>query len=270
MSQISTLVPAPAAQGRRPRPGPVRPNVIAVASGKGGVGKTWFAITLAHAFARQGDRVLLFDGDLGLANVDIQLGLMPRADLGSVIANRTTLRQSVTTFGDGGFDIIAGRSGTGSLSRLPAARLEALCDDLMVLSGDYDRVVLDLGAGIEGTVRALTAEAGTIVVLATNEPTALTDAYAFIKVTAAQRPDTDFRIVINMAASPREGERTYGTLLKACQNFLKLSPPLAGSVRRDPKVAESIRNQACVLSRHPNSDAAADVEAIARRLMEKP
>src|SRR6185312_15989217 len=97
-------------------------NVIAVASGKGGVGKTWFSITLTHTLARAGQRVLLFDGDLGLANVDIQLGLMPKYDLGSVVAGRLTLNQAAVSYKDGGFDIIAGRSGSGTLANIPLSR----------------------------------------------------------------------------------------------------------------------------------------------------
>jgi len=109
--------------------------VIAVASGKGGVGKTWLAITLAHALARAGARTLLFDGDLGLANVDIQLGLMPKHDLGSVLAGRLTLSQVAMTYEDGGFDIIAGRSGSGRLADIAPSRLQILGDDLASVAG---------------------------------------------------------------------------------------------------------------------------------------
>ena len=242
-------------------------NILAVASGKGGVGKTWFAVTLAHALAKAGARTLLFDGDLGLANVDIQLGLMPERDLSGVIAGQLTLRQSVTKVDAAGFDVIAGRSGSGSLSSLPPARVAAITDGLMTLAGDYDKVVIDLGAGVEETVRALTAGAGTTLVVTTAEPTALTDAYAFIKLAHAGRPGAYTRVVVNMATSEREGERTYQTILKACQNFLKISPPLAGIVRRDPRVAEAIRHQAPILNRHPNCDAADDVARIAEKLL---
>ena len=262
-----TAVPAPHIPPNRITKGR---NVIAVASGKGGVGKTWFAVTLAQALTGLDARVLLFDGDLGLANVDIQLGLMPERDLGGVIAGSLTLRQSVTNVEETGFDVIAGRSGSGSLSALAPARLALLHDGLMMLASDYDRVVIDLGAGIESTVRALAGDAGTLLVVTTADPTALTDAYAFIKLMAAQRAGADIRVVVNMAISQREGERTYNTLLKACQNFLKISPALAGIVRRDPKVSDAIRNQTALLTRYPNSDAAADVMAIARRLMGGP
>ncbi|WP_299439988.1 MinD/ParA family protein [uncultured Rhodospira sp.] len=242
-------------------------NVMAIASGKGGVGKTWFAITLSHALARRNRRVLLFDGDLGLANIDIQLGLMPRHDLGSVVAGKLTLNQAATPFETGGFDVIAGRSGSGSLANIPASRLQLVAEDLVLMGRSYDNVLLDLGAGVEKSVRLLARAAATVLVVTSDEPTALTDAYAFIKITAIERPEVDVRVVVNAANSTREGERTYSTLLKACQGFLRIAPPLAGVVRRDTRVRESIRNQIPLLTRYPNSEAALDVEALADRLL---
>ncbi|MEO3429408.1 MinD/ParA family protein [Pelagibius sp. CAU 1746] len=241
-------------------------NMLAVASGKGGVGKTWLSVTLAQALARGGGRVLLFDGDLGLANVDIQLGLHPSNDLGGVLDGSYELKEAATHHDAGGFDVIAGRSGSGSLANIPAGRLRQLMDDLAALASSYDRVILDLGAGLERTVRDLAAAARTTLVVATDEPTSLTDAYAFIKLAQMQNPKADLRIVINMATSPAEGERTYATLLKACESFLKISPPLAGVIRRDSKVKDAIRHQVPLLVRHPNSQAASDIEALTRRL----
>jgi len=241
-------------------------RIVAVASGKGGVGKTWLAITLAHALARGDCRTLLFDSDFGLANVDIQLGLIPQADLQSVISGRLALRQAITAFSEGGFDIVAGRSGTGSLAALPASDLQSLADRLIGAAESYDHVILDLAAGIENAVRYLTRPAARCLVVATEDPTSLTDAYAFIKLTASDFPQTDLAIVVNMASSRQAGERTYRTLLKACENFVKLSPPLAGIIRRDDKVRDAIRHQAPLLTRHPTSNAAADVETLAARL----
>lgn len=243
-------------------------NVIAVASGKGGVGKTWFSITLSHALARAGRKTLLFDGDLGLANVDIQLGLTPDRDLGGVITGRIGLAQAAARFDQGGFDIVAGRSGTGSLATLPAQRLAQLGGEIVEVAKQYDKVVLDLGAGLDRTVRLLAAAAGTTLVITTPEPTALTDAYAYIKVTHADDPTTDLRVIVNMAGTIAEGQRTYQTLLKACQGFLKISPPLAGVVRRDKKVADSIRKQSPLLTMFPTSEAAQDIEAVVDRLLE--
>ena len=120
-------------------------NMIAIASGKGGVGKTWFSITLAQALAKRGCRVLLFDGDLGLANLDIQLGLMPKQDLSAGIAGRLTLNQAVVDFTGGGFHVIAGRSGSGGLANVASSRLQMLGDDLNLMAANYDFVLLDLG-----------------------------------------------------------------------------------------------------------------------------
>ena len=245
-------------------------NAIAVASGKGGVGKTWLSITLCHALARAGQRTLLFDGDLGLANVDIQLGLAAPKDLGGVLAGRHRLGEATFAYQEGGFDIIAGRSGSGSLASLAPDRLAALTAELAELAPRYQRIVLDLGAGVERTVRQLAAGAGTCLVIATDEPTSMTDAYAFIKLMLLQKPRADLRVVVNMAASEHEGERTYATLRKACESFLKAVPPLAGIVRRDGKIKQAIRNQAPLLVRYPNTEAATDVEALARRLVEMP
>lgn len=259
MPPIPSLAPRPAARAKGR-------NVVAIASGKGGVGKTWFAITLSHALARRGGKILLFDGDLGLANVDIQLGLMPKHDLGNVIAGRLTLNQATMPYEVGGFDVIAGRSGSGSLANIPLNRLQMLGDDLALLAVAYDKVVLDLGAGVEKSVRMLARAAGTCLVVTSDEPTALTDAYAFIKVNVMEKTMTDMRIVVNACNSAREGERTYNTLLKACEGFLKISPPLAGVIRRDTRVREAIRNQTPLLTRYPNAEAAMDVIAIAERL----
>jgi flagellar biosynthesis protein FlhG len=247
-------------------PAPSVRNILAVASGKGGVGKTWFSITLSHALAKAGQRTLLFDGDLGLANVDVQLGVTPPRDLGMVMSGRFSMREAAWRYEAGGFDILAGRSGSGSLATLPVSKLASLRRELQGLADSYDTVVLDLGAGIDRPVRMLAAEARACLIVATDEPTSITDAYAFIKVSAQERLGGDIRLVVNMASSQRDGERTHATLRKACREFLKLDLPLAGIVRRDDKVKESIRHQTSLLTRHPNAEAALDVEAIARGL----
>ncbi len=243
-----------------------RGKVVAVASGKGGVGKTWFSITLAHALASQGGQALLFDGDLGLANVDIQLGLMPEHDLGAVLADRMTLGQCASHYEAGGFDIVAGRSGSGRLANLPTPKLTGLVKDLESLAENYDWIVLDLGAGVDRTVRLLGRRADMVLVVTTDEPTSLTDAYAFVKLTVTDNPDVDLRVIVNMAETANKGVQTYETLVKACENFLDFHPKLAGVVRSDAKVRDAIRHQTPLLTHSPSADAAADVEKIARTL----
>lgn len=242
------------------------PNMVAIASGKGGVGKTWFAITLSQALAKRGKSVLLFDGDLGLANVDIQLGLTPDKDLGAVVEGTTNLSGAVTKYKDGGFDILAGRSGSGSLATLAAQKISDMRNDLIQLAKSYDKVLIDLGAGVDRSVRQMAGPAAITLVVITDEPTSLTDAYAFIKLARAANPRADMRVVVNMAANTGEGQKTYDTIRKACESFLSYTPPLAGIVRRDPKVREAIRAQTPILTRSPGSEAATDVEAIARSI----
>ncbi len=243
------------------------PNMMAIASGKGGVGKTWFAITLCQALAKRGARVLLFDGDLGLANVDIQLGLTPKKDLGNVIDGQISLREAVTKYPEGGFDILPGRSGSGNLATLSSQKLNDLRNDLMDLATRYDFVVVDLGAGVDRAVRQMAGPAAITYVVVTDEPTSLTDAYAYIKLTHASNPLADLRVVVNLAQSTSEGRKTYDTLSKVCSGFLRMTPTLAGIIRRDVKVREAIRTQTPLLTRSPVSDAARDVENIAGTIL---
>ena len=244
-----------------------RPRFIAIASGKGGVGKTWLAITLSHALSRAGQRVLLLDADLGLANVDVQLGLTPRVDLGTVLSGRTNVAGAITRHELTGLDVLAGRSGSGALSDLTAESLELLLTQLRSETTQYDAVLLDLSAGIDRTVRRIATWSDLLLVVATDEPTSLTDAYAVLKIQTADRPDGDAKIIVNQAQSYAAGQQTYATLRRASMSFLHREPPLAGVIRRDPKVRDAIRHQTSLLLRHPNSAAAQDVEALAQTLL---
>lgn len=241
-------------------------KLIAVASGKGGVGKTWFSITLAHALSLRGKKVLLFDGDLGLANVDVQLGLMAKRDINDVVEGNLSLAQAVEHYEAGGFDVLAGRSGHGSLSAMPLPRLQELVEQIRMLLAQYDAIIIDLGAGIDRTVRFLSAAADTSFVVTTDEPTALTDAYALIKLSHAAGHADHIRVVVNLTGSEKEGTATYNTLAKACKNFLKISPPLLGVIRQDKRVREAIRAQTPFLTRSPTAETAQDVEKIADRV----
>ncbi len=243
-------------------------NIIAIASGKGGVGKTWLAITLSHLVARAGRKVLLFDGDIGLANVDVQLGLTPEHDLSEVFYANAGLADVVTHHA-ANFDIVVGRSGTGNLASLPQAKLGSLKTQLASLAENYDLVFVDLGAGVEEHVRTLAALAARCIVVITDEPTSLTDAYAFIKLCVADKSTFAVDIIVNQSASLKEGEKTFSSLNKACINFLKISPPCLGIIRKDGKVRDAIKHQESLIARAPHTTAASDAATIAIKLMQK-
>ncbi len=243
-----------------------RPRLLAIASGKGGVGKTWLSVTLSRALVQAGRSVLLFDGDLGLANVDIQLGIVPEHDLSAVIAGQRSVADSAVPYPAGGFAVLAGRSGSGALSTLDPAALDRVLAALAAETTVHD-IVLDLGAGLDRFVRRMAAVADTLLVVATEEPTSLTDAYAVLKLANADRPGGDVRIVVNQASSKVAAERTYATLARASANFLGRKPPLAGIIRKDDHVRDAIRRQMLLQVRHPNTPAAQDVERLASGLL---
>ena len=243
-------------------------KIIAITSGKEGIGKTWLSITLAQALSGLKQKTLFFDGDLGPSNIDAQLGLMIEADLASVIHGHKTLNQIVRHSDKGHFDVIAGRSGSSGLLSIPIGRLQIFGEDLKILSSNYDKIILDMGSGIENGVKILSGMSGHIVVLCTEEAHSLTEAYAFIKAITQEYPsERKISIVVNQANSKEEGYRTYDTLMKACRNFLGLTPPLLGVIRRDTRIRDAIRNQSPLISRYPTSEASEDVISIARRIL---
>lgn len=242
------------------------PRFIAIGSGKGGVGKTWCAITLSHALARRGRRVLLADADFGLANVDVQLGLAPLHDVADVLAGTVPLAEAVRHHPEGGFDVLPGRSGSGTLANLERERLDPLLMRLQAQGTGYDHVLLDLGAGLDNGTRRMAAWADALFVVATDEPTSLTDAYATLKLHAADRPGGDARVIVNQAASAAAAARTASLLCRACATFLGREPAVLGFVRRDGRVPEAVRHQALLLTRHPTTPAAVDMERLAAGL----
>lgn len=255
----------------KPTPRVAPASIIAVASGKGGVGKTFMAITLASAFAQAGKRTLLVDGDLGLANVDVQLGIAPETDLAAVIAGWVELDDAVTPVdggaGNGGFDVLPGRSGSGALAELPPEEVARLAAGLSALALQYDQVVLDLGAGIEANCMRLARAADKALMVITDEPTSMTDAYAFIKVLRGYAPNVEPVICINQAETRAMGQRTYEAIARACQTFLGFRPALAGTVMHDPKVRDAIRCQKTLISTDHQAQPIQDAIAISQMLI---
>jgi flagellar biosynthesis protein FlhG len=203
-------------------------QLVAIASGKGGVGKTWFAVTLAHALALQSTRILLIDGDLGLANVDIQLGVMPKLDLGDLLTDSAELDAVIVPIKAGGFDLLPGRSGTGLLGALDTGTLTKMMRILLQTKQTYDTILLDCGAGVDRAARLMVETADTLLLVITEDPTSLTDAYAVLKLLLTERDaaTVDVRVVVNMAGSVAAGLRAYETLANAANGFLQFRPSL--------------------------------------------
>jgi flagellar biosynthesis protein FlhG len=174
--------------------------------------------------------------------------------------------EAATPIPDAGFDVLAGRSGSGALASLSPAALDAFLAALGYARQHWQDVVVDLGAGLDMAQRRTAAAADLLLVVATEEPTSLTDAYAVLKLHGMDNPKGVSRIVVNMADDRTSGQRTYEALRRAAGAFLKREIPLAGIVRRDLKVRDAIRHQVTLLTRHPSAAAASDIEAIAQSL----
>lgn len=244
-------------------------NILAVASGKGGVGKTWLSITLAQAAAKAGHRVIVLDGDIGLANVDIQIGVAPTRDL-SLWANGSEGLAGVAQSTPAGFDLIPGASGHGGMSGLPTSEIARLAAEFAVVASGYDLGLIDVSAGVEPAQLRLAAGAGRCLLVITEDPTSLTDGYAFVKMAQRLRHPPTFEVVVNMAETEDSGARAHAALARACQSFLKFEPKLAGVIRRDAAVAAAIRRQTPILDSAPGSTAAKDVTQLLAAVMLRP
>lgn len=242
-------------------------RVLAVASGKGGVGKTWFAISLGQALARMNRRVLLVDCDLGLANVDVQLGLDRSVDIMHVVTGETPLLRAIQSADQFGLDVLPGRSGAGYKGGLDPMMVAWLRGELRSMCDAYDIVIMDLPSGIDQGIRDVMRHADEEMIITTGEPTALTDAYALIKATRRNRPDRVPKIVVNFAEGARAGRQTLEGLVRVCDRFLAIRPMELGIIRRDRRVPEAIARQTALFQCYPGSDAARDVVAIAEALV---
>jgi flagellar biosynthesis protein FlhG len=245
--------------------------VFAIASGKGGVGKTWISTMLSIAFGRAGMRALLVDCDLGLANVDVQLGVRPTADVHSVVRGFLELDSAVTPVmggpgRNGGFDLIAGHSGSGALGAVKLEEVARIATDITKLTPHYDRVIMDLSAGIDPTVLRFARAADRLILVTTEEPTALTDAYAMVKLLRLQGAQVMPWVIVNMAENRVKGRKVFEQFAMACNEYLGFKPRFAGVVTRDPRVPDSIRAQTPLPVRHPQSQAYEDIIRIVETL----
>lgn len=244
-------------------------TTIAVASGKGGVGKSHISLSLAIALSRLGHPVLLLDGDMGLANLHMLAGVAVQRDLGDVLAGRCDVVDALVSLPDGP-DLLPSASGVAGLSALPPERIAAIAAGLVSLGASYRFVVVDTGAGIGETTLNLVAASDRALVVSTPEPTAQADAYALLKVALGRRRDLPFSLIVNQCASAEQGREAASRLSGVARRFLGVEIPLWALVPRQPGLEEHALRRVPAMRADSEGPFARSISALALRLAGEP
>lgn len=252
---------------RSTAPGPVQ--VIAVTGGKGGVGKTSVAINLATAMSSAGKRVLLLDGDLGLANVDVLLGLSPRQTLAQVLDGTCSLEEVIVDAPQG-FQVVPAASGVANMANMSAAEHLNIVQAFSSLSSRLDTMIVDTAAGIAHGVLQFAQAAQHVLIVVCDEPASITDAYALIKVLSRNHGVREFHVLSNMCGKPGEGSNLFKKLERVTTRFLDVVLEYAGEVPEDPYLKRAIREQRPVTEAYPASPAAQAFKKLAIKAVKWP
>jgi len=244
-------------------------QVIAVTGGKGGVGKTNIAVNLGLALADQGKRVVLFDADLGLANVDVLLGLRSEYNVSDVLSGKCRLRD-VMVKTDNGLRIVPASSGLQNMASLSDAEHRALIDAFDDLADEMDVLIIDTAAGISSTVISFVRAAQEILAVVCNEPSSITDVYALIKLLNRDYDIERFRIVTNMTRSQQEAQSLYNNLLTVTERFMDVTLHHIGNIPYDETIKKAVRRQKPVLQYAPRSAASLALRKLAEKVSELP
>ena len=266
---------APASNPLAAPPPVARPldHITAVTSGKGGVGKTFVSANLAAALARGGRRVLVLDADLGLANLDVVLNLYPKITLHDVFTGKSALDDAILP-APGGFSVLLAGSGMVEYSRMTPEGREQLQKGLAEVAPRFDRVLLDTGAGISDVVLYTVSLADDVLIVATPEPTSLTDAYATIKVLATTQGRREVQLLVNQTRKPGDGRNVRAQLQQVLDRFVApavgaaLKLELIGEVPADAAVREAVQRRQLLLETMPGALASQAVVAVAARLID--
>lgn len=239
-----------------------RCRTLVITSGKGGVGKTNLTVNLALALARRDKRVVLFDADLGMANVDVLMGISPPHSIVDVIQGRKRLDEVIFAANDR-LSVVPGGSGISELANLPPEDLEGMVARLSELESRADWLLVDTGAGISRNVLNFVLAAPEVIVVTTPEPTAVTDAYGIIKSIAAQSPETPIQLVINMVESEAEAKTVASKLIMIVNRFLSAKVSYLGFLEKDGNVGRAVLQQQPFSSAYPYSVATRRINLLA-------
>ena len=242
-------------------------KIIAVSSGKGGVGKTNVSVNLAISMAKQKKEVMLLDADLGMANVDVLLGLNTEYDLSHVISGERTLEEIIVD-GPSNIKIIPASSGINKMANLTPAEQTGLINAFSELGNVVDALIIDTGAGISNTVVNFCKASQDVIVVVHDEPASITDAYAFIKVMSRHHNVSRFHVLANMTHDVHEGRNLFKKLSKATDRFLDVILTFIGAVPYDEKLRKSIQHQRAVVEAFPRSPSALAFKRISRQIDE--
>ena len=240
-------------------------SVMAIASGKGGVGKTSVAVNLAVSFARLGHRVALVDADFGLGNVDVMLGLTPGRHIGQLFSGEASLEELLID-GPAGVKILPASSGLRTLTTLTPAQHTLLGETFFRLRSSFDHVLIDTAAGISDNAIDTILLADRVVVVTSVEPASIVDAYATVKVLTSASPTTEIGIVANNVRSAEEASVTYRQLEMAASRFLKRPLKYYGFISEDSAVREAVVMQRSIVEHMPQADASRCFRMMAVRL----
>lgn len=244
-------------------------KVIAVAAGKGGVGKSNISVNLAVALGKKNKKVLLLDADLGLANVDIMLGLHTKYNLSHVVQGFCHL-SDIMLQGPEGVRVIPASSGTDYMTQLTPAEHAGIIDAFNELTDDVDYMIIDTAAGISDTVLSFARSSQELIVVVCDEPTSLTDAYALIKVMTKRYEWSHFHVLANMVRSAKEGRELFNKLYRVAEHFLNVRLDYIGAIPFDERVHEAVKKQKPVILAYPESNAAKAVLQLAEKVEEWP
>ena len=246
-------------------------RVLAVSSGKGGVGKTTIVANLACALSKRGKKVLVVDTDLGLNNIDILLGLTSKKHIGHVLSGKSNV-EDIILHGPEGIHVLPAGNGLQELTQLEPEKKMTLMGELDRISGDYEFLIFDTSAGISSNVTFFCSAAHEIFLIATTEPTSLTDVYALMKVLHTKHSQKHFRLIINSVSSEREAQGVYRNLTAVADRFLKgVYVEYLGYILSDPNVSKAIRQQQAFLEIYPFSKFSRCMNKLAEKISkEKP